>query len=393
MNDHLQAIAADTELHQQMRHWRRDLHAHPETAFEEVRTAARVAELLTSFGLEVHTGLATTGVVATLKGRLPGDAMIALRADMDALNLHELNTFAHCSRHPGKMHGCGHDGHTAMLLGAAAYLAQQPDFAGTVVFIFQPAEEGHAGARVMCEEGLFERFPATAVYGMHNWPGLAAGEFAVHNGPVMASMDKLYIDITGDGGHAAMPHLGCDPVLVAGHLITALQSVVSRNLDPQQSAVVSVTTMHGGDAHNVIPETVTLSGTCRSFDPAVQAMLEQRIGEQVQHICAAFGARGELRYERHYPATINNPEHAGICADIARQLVGAEQVQRAMPPSMGAEDFAFMLQQRPGAYIWLGNGQTGEGHGLHNPHYDFNDEILPLGASYWVALVQAQLKD
>lgn len=392
MNDYPQAIAADTELHQQMRHWRRDIHAHPETAFEEFRTAERVAELLVSFGLEVHTGLATTGVVATLKGRLPGDGMIALRADMDALNLHELNTFAHCSRHPGKMHGCGHDGHTAMLLGAAAYLAQNPEFAGTAVFIFQPAEEGHAGARVMCEEGLFERFPATAVYGMHNWPGLAAGEFAVHNGPVMASMDKLYIEITGDGGHAAMPHLGCDPVLVAGHLITALQSVVSRNLDPLQSAVVSVTTMHGGDAHNVIPETVTLSGTCRSFDPAVQAMLEQRIGQQVQHICAAFGARGELRYERHYPATINCPEHADICADVARQLVGAGQVQRTMPPSMGAEDFAFMLQQRPGAYIWLGNGQAGEGHGLHNPHYDFNDEILPLGASYWVALVQAQLK-
>lgn len=384
-------IRPDSPLHQHMRHWRRDFHAHPETAFEEFRTAERVALLLESFGLEVHTGLAQTGVVATLQGNRPGHGMLGLRADMDALNLQELNTFAHCSKHVGKMHGCGHDGHTTMLLGAAKHLADHPDFAGTVVFIFQPAEEGHAGARAMIEAGLFERFPVDAVYGMHNWPGLEAGTFAVHDGPVMASMDKFYITITGHGGHAAMPHLGTDPVLVAGHLITALQSIVSRNLDPQQSGVVSVTTMHGGDAHNVIPETIKLSGTCRSFSPQVQDLLEQQINRQVEHICAAFGARGELRYERHYPATINTAAHADICADVAGAL-SHQSVLRNETPSMGAEDFAFMLQARPGAYIWLGNGSAEGGRGLHNPYYDFNDSILPLGASYWVQLVYSQLQ-
>ena len=385
-------IKAGSELHQQMVAWRHDIHAHPETAFEEHRTSAKVAELLHEFGLTVHQGLAGTGVVATLQGRRPGRGMIGLRADMDALNLQELNTFSHCSRHEGKMHGCGHDGHTTMLLGAAKYLADNPDFAGTAVFIFQPAEEGHAGARVMCEEGLFEQFPVDAVYGMHNWPGLTAGTFAVHDGPVMASMDKFYIEITGQGGHAAMPHLGSDPVLVAGHLITALQSIVSRNLDPQQSGVVSVTTMHGGHAHNVIPESIKLSGTCRSFSPEIQDLLQDRIQQQVDHICAAFGAKGELDYQRHYPATINHPKHSAICEEVASDVVGEGGVVTNLTPSMGAEDFAFMLLERPGAYIWLGNGCAEGGKGLHNPYYDFNDDILPIGANFWVELVNSQLR-
>ncbi len=384
-------IEKESSLHQAMRSWRRDFHRHPETAYEEFRTAGVVAELLRSFGLAVHTGLATTGVVATLKGNVPGEGMIGLRADMDALNLRELNTFDHCSRHDGKMHGCGHDGHTAMLLGAAQYLAEQPDFSGTVVFIFQPAEEGEAGAKAMIEAGLFERFPVDAVYGMHNWPGLEAGHFAVHDGPVMSAMDTFDIEIDGQGCHGGMPHLGTDPVLVAGHLITALQSIVSRQLDPLESGVVSVTRMRGGDAYNVVPDSVRLSGTCRSFTVGVQNQLEQAMAQQVLHICSAFGANGQLSYNRVYPSTVNVPEHAEICAQLAAELVGHEALHRNMAPSMGAEDFAFMLNERPGAYIWLGNGSAEGGKGLHNPHYDFNDAVLPVGASFWVALIQNQL--
>jgi len=384
-------IEKEGPLHQAMRSWRRDFHAHPETAYEEFRTAGIVAELLRSFGLEVETGIATTGVVATLKGNRPGDGMIGLRADMDALNLRELNTFAHCSRHDGKMHGCGHDGHTAMLLGAAQYLAKQPDFAGTLVFIFQPAEEGEAGARAMIEAGLFEQFPVDAVYGMHNWPGLEAGHFAVHEGAVMSAMDTFDIEITGRGCHGGMPHIGVDPVLVAGQLITALQSIVARQLDPLQSGVISVTQMRGGDAYNVVPDSVRLSGTCRNFSVAVQDQLEQAMRQQVEHICAAFGARGELQYNRIYPSTVNVAEHADICAELAAELVGEQALHRDLAPSMGAEDFAFMLQQKPGAYIWLGNGSAEGGRGLHNPHYDFNDEVLPVGASFWVSLVHRQL--
>ncbi|WP_370280906.1 M20 aminoacylase family protein [Pontibacterium sp.] len=381
-------IAQESELHVLMREWRRDLHAHPETAFEEHRTAAKVADLLQSFGLEVHTGLAETGVVATLTGKAAGKGMIGLRADMDALNLQELNSFSHCSQHDGKMHGCGHDGHTAMLLGAAKYLAEHRDFAGTVVFIFQPAEEGKAGARLMCEQGLFEQFPVDAVYGMHNWPGLNKGEFTVHHGPVMAAMDLFDIQITGNGCHAGMPHMGVDPVVVAGQLIGALQGIVSRNLSPLDSGVVSVTQMHGGDAHNIVPDSVTLSGTCRTFCEDVRAQIRQQMANMVENICAAYGATGTLDYRSGYPATVNDPEHAALCADIAGSLVGKEKVHQSEPPSMGAEDFSFMLRERPGAYIWIGNGSAEGGRGLHNPYYDFNDEILPLGASYWVSLVQ-----
>lgn len=384
-------IANNSDLHQQMRQWRQDIHAHPETAYEEHRTAAKVAQLLASFDLEVHTGLAITGVVATVKGNLPGERSIGLRADIDALNLQELNSFEHRSCIDGKMHACGHDGHTAMLLGAAKYLSQNKDFAGTVVFIFQPAEEGEAGAKMMCDEGLFEQFNVDAVYGMHNWPGIEQGKFAVHNGPVMASMDLFDITISGQGCHGGMPHLGTDPIVVAGQVIGALQSIVSRNLDPLHSGVVSITQMHGGEAYNVIPDSVTLSGTCRAFSIEQQDQIEALMRQRITSTCEAFGAKGELDYRRVAPCTENHPEHAKICSDVTTALVGAENVLLDQTPSMGSEDFAFMLLSKPGAYIWIGNGTMECGKGLHNPHYDFNDEILALGASYWVALAQQHL--
>lgn len=390
-HNHNLVIPNESQLHKDMREWRRDFHAHPETAFEEHRTSSIVAELLQSFGLNVTSGLAGTGVVATLDGKQGGDGCIALRADMDALNLHELNTFSHCSKHEGKMHGCGHDGHTTMLLGAARYLADNNDFAGRVVFIFQPAEEGEAGARVMCEQGLFEQFPVSAVYGMHNWPGLDSGKFAVHQGPVMSSMDIFDITITGVGCHGGMPYMGVDPVVVAGQLISSLQSIVSRNLTPLESGVVSITQMRGGDAYNVVPDSVTLSGTCRAFSKEVQDLIESRMNKHVQSICEAFGAQGKLEYKRIYPSTVNTKEHAAICQTVVQQLVGQDALETDLAPSMGAEDFAFMLQEKPGAYIWIGNGSAEGGKGLHNPYYDFNDDILALGASYWVELVKNQL--
>ncbi|PVZ67804.1 amidohydrolase [Pelagibaculum spongiae] len=371
-----------------MRQWRHDFHAHPETAFEEHRTAAKVAELLKSFGIEVHTGLAKTGVVGVLDGNISSDRCIGLRADMDALNLQELNQFKHCSTHQGKMHGCGHDGHTAMLLGAACYLAEHRDFAGRVVFIFQPAEEGENGAEVMCQDGLFDLFPVDAIYGIHNWPGVPTGSFAIHQTAVMASMDVFDIEITGRGSHGAMPHAGVDPVVVAGQLITSLQSIVGRSLDPQKASVVSITQMQGGDAYNVIPESVTLSGTCRTFCAETQDKIEHRMQQHVEHICEAYGATGKLNYRRISPATINQPEHANICINTALSLVSTEQVITDLQPSMASEDFSFMLQRKPGAYFWLGNGNHEQSKGLHNPYYDFNDEILPLGASFWIALAK-----
>lgn len=384
-------IVKDSELHQQMRAWRQDIHAHPETAYEEHRTAAKVEQLLRSFNLEVTTGLAITGVVATLQGNKPGNRCIGLRADIDALSLQELNDFEHCSRHDGKMHACGHDGHTTMLLGAAKYLSENRNFSGTVVFIFQPAEEGEAGAKKMCEEGLFEQFNVDAVYGMHNWPGIEQGKFAVHKDAVMASMDFFDITITGQGCHAGMPHLGTDPIMVAGQLIGALQSIVSRNVDPLHSGVVSITQMHGGDAYNVIPDSVTLSGTCRAFSIEQQNQIETLMRQRITNICEGFGAKGELDYRRVAPCTQNDPAHSEICRVVTTTLVGTENVLLDQAPSMGSEDFAFMLLQKPGAYIWIGNGTMKGGKGLHNPHYDFNDEILALGASYWVALTQQHL--
>jgi len=376
------------DFHADMTAWRHDIHAHPETAFEETRTAARVAELLESFGIAVERGVARTGVIGTLTGAVPGTRAIALRADMDALHVHEKNGFAHASQHQGRMHACGHDGHTVMLLGAARYLAETRNFAGTVHFIFQPAEENEGGARVMVEEGVLTRHPVEAIYGMHNWPELPAGQFAIRPGPMMAAFDIFEITVSGRGAHAAMPHLGIDPIVVAAQIVNGLQTIASRNTHPLQGAVVSVTQIHGGDTWNVIPDTVIMRGTTRSFDPAVRDAIEPAIRRIAEGAAASLGASVELRYERRYPPTVNTAAETEIAAVAAVDLVGADNVKRDLLPSMGAEDFAWFLQEKPGAYIWIGNGAPAGGAMLHNPHYDFNDEILPLGASYWVRLAE-----
>jgi amidohydrolase len=379
------------DFHEDMAAWRRRLHAHPETAFEEHETAAFVAATLKSLGVEIHRGLAGTGVVGTLKGNAPGGRAIAVRADMDALPILERNGFAHASTVPGKMHACGHDGHTAMLLGAARCLAETRNFAGTVHFIFQPAEENEGGGRVMVEEGLFDKFPVEAVYGMHNWPGLAVGKFAVRPGPMLAACDLFEITVRGRGAHAALPHLGVDPIIAAAQIATALQTITSRNTHPLESAVVSITQIHGGDTWNVIPDTVVLRGTARSFKPEVQDAIEAAIGRIAGGVAGAMGAAIELNYIRRYPATVNSAAETVIAADAASAVVGGAQVERNVQPTMGSEDFAFMLRARPGCYIFIGNGAGEASAGLHNPHYDFNDEILPIGASYWASLVERVL--
>jgi amidohydrolase len=371
--------------------WRHDLHAHPETAFEEHRTADAVARLLQSFGIAVARGLARTGVIGTLQGARPEGPAIALRADMDALPILEKNGFAHASTHPGRMHACGHDGHTAMLLGAARYLAETRNFAGTVHFVFQPAEENEGGARLMVEEGVLERYPVAAIYGMHNWPGLPAGQFAIRPGPMMAAFDIFELAVRGRGAHAAMPHLGIDPVVAAAQIVGGLQTIASRGVNPLEGAVVSVTQIHGGDTWNVIPDEVVLRGTTRSFDPAVRDLLEPAIRRIAEGVCAALGASVEMRYERRYPPTVNSAAETEIAATTAASLVGADNVRRDLLPSMGAEDFAWFLEQKPGAYIWIGNDAAAGQAMLHNPHYDFNDEILALGASYWARLVETVL--
>jgi amidohydrolase len=379
------------DFHPDMAAWRRDLHAHPETAFEEERTADVVAGLLQSFGIEVDRGLAKTGVVGTLRGERASGPSIALRADMDALHIHEKNGFAHASTHPGRMHACGHDGHTSMLLGAAKYLAETRNFTGTVHFIFQPAEENEGGARVMVEEGALDRYPVQAIYGMHNWPGLPAGQFAIRPGPMMAAFDIFEITVRGRGAHAAMPHLGVDPVVAAAQIVGALQTIASRTVNPLEGAVVSVTQIHGGDTWNVIPDEVVLRGTTRSFEPGVRDLLEPAIRRVAEGVCASLGAAMDLRYERRYPPTVNSASETEIAAATAASLVGTDNVRRDLLPSMGAEDFAWFLQEKPGAYIWIGNG-AGDGQAmLHNPHYDFNDDILALGASYWARLVETVL--
>jgi len=375
-------------FHDDLLAWRRDLHRHPETAFEEHRTAGLVAERLDSFGLEVHTGLAGTGVVGRLTAG-SGNRAIGLRADLDALPIAELNDFDHRSTHEGRMHACGHDGHTTMLLGAARYLADTRGFDGTVYFIFQPAEENEGGGRVMVEEGLFERFPVEAVFGMHNWPGMAAGSFAVRPGPMMAAFDIFELTVQGRGAHAAMPHMGVDPVVVAAEIVTALQSIASRTTNPLDAVVVSVTQIHAGDTWNVLPDRVVLRGTTRSFRSEVQDGLQPAIRRLADGICAAHGASHTLTYERRYPATVNSADEAELAARAAATVAG--EVDRTPTPSMGSEDFAFMLQARPGAHIWLGNGPGEGGCVLHNPHYDFNDAILPVGASYWATLVEQVL--
>ena len=377
------------DFHKDLAAWRRDIHAHPETAFEEKRTADFVARRLKEFGIEVHRGLAGTGVIGTLRGSKPGSRAIALRADMDALHIHEKNGHDYASQNPGKMHACGHDGHTTMLLGAARYLAETRNFAGTVHFIFQPAEENEGGGRVMVEEGLFEKFPVEAVFGMHNWPGMAAGKFAMRAGPMMASFDIFEITVTGKGTHAALPHLGVDPVIAAAQIATGLQTIASRNTSPLDSAVISITQIHGGDTWNVIPDSVVLRGTTRSFKPEIQAALEAGIRRVAEGVASAMGASVELRYERRYPPTINAAAETDLAADAAIEVAGAANVDRELQPTMGSEDFAFMLQAKPGAYIFIGNGDAAAG--LHNPRYDFNDEILPIGASYWARLVERVL--
>jgi len=379
-----------------MKAWRHHLHAHPETAFEETATSAFVADKLRAFGLEVHTGLAKTGVVGVLRaGGAPDDARhaIGLRADLDALPILERSGVAHGSKHAGKMHACGHDGHTTMLLGAAAALARSRDFHGTAHFIFQPAEENEGGGRVMVEEGLFDRFPMRAVYGMHNWPQIPAGTIALRAGPLMGAYDVFEIVATGKGSHAAMPDQGRDPMLFVAHAIQALQTVVSRNLHPLDAGVVSVTQVHGGDAWNVIPEEVVLRGTVRSFKPAVQDLIEQRLRTIVAGIAATFEMSATIRYERRYPATVNAPEETRHALAAATAVVGAAQVDTDPMPNMGSEDFAFMLQEKPGCYVWLGAGRGPGTPGLHNPRYDFNDDALAIGASYWVTLARQQLAE
>jgi len=369
---------------------RRELHAHPELAFEEHRTADVAAQFLTAAGIDVHRGLAGTGVVGSLKVG-DGTRSIGLRADMDALPLHELNGFPHRSRHDGRMHACGHDGHTAMLLAAAEYLANTRNFDGTVHFIFQPAEETVGGARVMIEEGLFDLFPMQQVFGMHNWPGLGAGQFAVHSGPVMACADQFDITLRGHGAHAAMPHQGHDPLLAGAALVQALQGIVSRNVDPLDAAVVSVTRFHAGEAYNIIPDQAVIGGTVRAFKPQVQDLIENAMQRQCTGIASGLGLQASLDYRRGYPPTLNTPAEAAIARNVLTRLVGPEQVQVDPPPSMGAEDFAYFLRERPGCYLWIGNGAKEGGCMLHNPHYDFNDDILTLGASYWVRLVETLL--
>ena len=390
MDEMLTILPALRESHARIAALRRDLHAHPETAFVEERTAGVVARFLEAAGVTTHRGIAKTGVVGALKVG-SGTAAIGLRADMDALHLTEKNTFGHCSQHAGVMHACGHDGHTAMLLAAAEYLAATRRFDGTVYFIFQPAEEGLGGGRQMVEEGLFTRFPMQQVFGLHNWPGIPVGQMAVMPGPVMASSDEVEITVRGQGAHAAMPHQGADPVLAGAAMVQALQSIVSRNVPPVESAVVSITQFHAGDAYNVIPDTAVLRGTVRAFSPELQDQMEAAIGRVCQGVAAAHGVSVEVRYRRGYPPTVNDAHATELCRVAARSVLGDANVLTDVAPTMGAEDFAFMLREKPGCYVWLGNGPGAGGCMLHNPHYDFNDDIIPLGASYWVRLVEQLL--
>jgi len=370
--------------------FRRDIHAHPELAFDEKRTSEKVAAYLEGLGLEVHRGIARTGVVARLTLGSSQRA-IGLRADMDALPLTELNSFPHHSTHHGKMHACGHDGHTAMLLGAAEVLSRLRSFDGTVYFIFQPAEEHEGGGRVMVEEGLFERFPMDMVFGLHNWPGMSAGSFGITEGPVMAGTDRFEIEITGRGGHAAMPHQAVDVVLAGSALVQAAQSLVSRNTDPLDSAVVSVTRFQAGFADNVLPETAVLGGTVRSLNGELQDKLEEGLRRICSGIEATYRVSIDLRYERGYPPTINAADPTFIAREVARHVVGDGQVMTQLPPSMGAEDFAYLARVVPACYAWLGNGPGEGGCMLHSPHYDFNDEIIATGIRYWVRLAERAL--
>ena len=376
---------------------RRDIHAHPELCFEEVRTADLVAAKLAAWGIPVHRGLGGTGVVGIVKNGTSSRA-VGLRADMDALPMQEFNTFAHASKHTGKMHACGHDGHVAMLLAAAQHFAKNRHFDGTVYLIFQPAEEGGGGAREMIKDGLFEKFPMEAVFGMHNWAGGQVGRFSVSPGPVMASTSEFKIVIRGKGGHGAMPHLGTDPVPIACQMVQAFQTIVSRNVKPIDAGVVSVTMMHAGEATNVIPDSCELQGTVRAFREDVLDLIERRMRQIAEHTCAAHEAHCEFEFHRNYPATVNSAPEAEFARKVMLTIVGEENVL-PQEPTMGAEDFAFMLQAKPGAYCFIANGdgthrEFGHGPGpcmLHNPSYDFNDDLIPLGATYWVRLAEEWL--
>ncbi len=370
--------------------WRRDFHAHPEVLFDVHRTAGIVAEKLTAFGCDaVITGLGRTGVVGIINGRTNvSGKTIGLRADMDALPMTEKSGAPYASTSPGKMHACGHDGHTAMLLGAARYLAETRNFDGRVALIFQPAEEGGGGGKVMIEDGLFEKTGIDEVYGMHNWPGMPLGQCGIRAGGIMAATDRFYIDIEGLGGHAARPQQTIDPIVVAAQLVTALQTIVSRNLDPLHSAVLSVTMIEAGEADNVISRTAKITGTVRTLDGGVQDFIEAKLGEFVPQFARSFGARADIRYARGYPVTVNAPAQTAFAAEVAAEIVGADRVDADTAPSMGGEDFSFMLNERPGAYIFIGNGDSTE---LHTDTYDFNDEAIPVGASYWVRLAERAL--
>ena len=378
-------------FHEDMTAWRRDLHENPELGFEETRTAGIVAEKLRAFGCdEVITGIAKTGVVGVIRGSAPGPG-IGLRADMDALPIAEASGVEHTSRNPGKMHACGHDGHTTMLLGAARYLAETRNFAGTVYVFFQPAEEGGGGGEVMVQEGLFQRFPCERVFGLHNWPNAPAGTFVWRDGPMMAATAKLYATIRGTGSHGAMPHEGNDPIVIAAQIVTALQSVVARNVEPMQAGVITIGAISGGDTFNVIPDSVTLRGTARWFKPEVGDLLEKKFLSIVEGVAAAFGGTAEAVFERGYPATVNETESTRLAIRAAAAVSGESKVSEMPVPTMGGEDFSYMLNACPGNYIFLGSGRTANDPSLHNPRYDFNDEVLPVGASYFATLVEQLL--
>ena len=377
------------ELADEIAAWRHDFHRHPELDYDVHRTAGIVAEKLKEFGCdEVITGIGRTGVVAVISGHQPGDQMIGLRADMDALPIHETSGKPHASQTPGKMHACGHDGHTAMLLGAAKYLAETRNFAGKVAVIFQPAEEGGGGGKAMVDDGLMTRFGIREVYGMHNLPGLPVGHFGTRAGPIMAAADKFEIKIEGKGAHAAMPHLSIDTVMIGAQLVTLMQSIVARNVDPLESAVLSVTTFHAGDAFNVLPQEAVLRGTVRSFSPVIRDLVEQRMRETASSLAALHGASIHLTYHRGYPVTRNHDRETGFAVNSARKIAGEGHVTDMIAPMMGAEDFSYMLDERPGCFIFIGNGSSA---GLHHPDYDFNDAVIPHGVSYWAELVEARL--
>ena len=394
----MKLIDAVVDFHAELQAIRRNIHAHPELCYEETRTSDLVAEKLTTWGIPVLRGMGITGVVGVIR-RGSSLAAIGLRADMDALPMQEFNTFAHASRHDGKMHACGHDGHTAMLLGAAHHLAKHGSFDGTVYVIFQPAEEGGAGAQKMIEDGLFEQCPMQAVYGMHNWPGAPTGSFGVTPGPMMASSNEFEVIVRGKGAHAAQPHKGIDPIMVAVQIAQSWQTIVSRNKSPLDAGVLSITQIHAGSATNVIPDDATLIGTVRTFTVPVLDLMEQRMRDVATHTAAAFGADVEFNFKRNYPPLINHALETAFAVGVMQKIVGVENVDASVEPTMGSEDFAFMLQHKPGCYVFLGNGDGGHrdtGHGLgpcnlHNPSYDFNDDLLPIGATYWIELAQAAL--